>query len=33
MAKSGQLGGEMVKRMIESQEKALIDSFNDNQLQ
>lgn len=29
MAKSGQLGGEMVRRMVEEQEKILIDELKD----
>lgn len=32
MAKSGQLGGEMVKRMIASQEEELMNQYNQNPL-
>ena len=32
MAKVGQLGGEMVKRMVENQEKELMNQSNQDQL-
>jgi len=32
MARVGQLGGEMVKRMVESQEKELMNQISQNQL-